>query len=60
VSLDGLSLLSVGFSSEAYAVLNFFAYFFLSRKKSMWGAGLAPIKYDIILFQLPIFKNEVL
>jgi len=37
VSLDDLSLPSVSFSSEVGGVLNFFAYFFVSRKKSKWG-----------------------
>ena len=32
--------------------INFFAYFFLSRKKSEWGAGLAPIK--IVHYFAPI------
>jgi hypothetical protein len=38
-SLDDLSQLSDSFSSEANTVLIFFAYFFLSRKKSEWGLG---------------------
>jgi hypothetical protein len=39
MSLDDLSLPSVSFSSEVGEVLNFFAYFFVSRQKSMWGMG---------------------
>ena len=42
MSLDDLSLPSVSFSSEAGEVLTFFAYFFVSRQKSMWGMGQSP------------------
>jgi len=38
-SLDGLSQLSLSFSSEAGAVLNFFASFFGSSQKMTWGLG---------------------
>jgi hypothetical protein len=42
MSLDDLSLPSASFSSEAGEVLTFFAYFFVSRQKSMWGMGQSP------------------
>ena len=45
--MDDFSLSSVSFLSEVGEVLNFFAYFFISRKKSKWGAGLAPIKNSV-------------
>jgi hypothetical protein len=43
-SLKVFSLQTTDFSSEVGEVLTFFAYFFASRQKSEWGAGLAPIK----------------
>jgi len=35
-------LTSRSFSSEAGVALNFFAYFLVSRPKSMWGLGQCP------------------
>jgi hypothetical protein len=35
---------NANFSSEAGAVLTFFAYFFVLRQKSNWGLGQSPIK----------------
>ena len=43
MSLDDFSFSSVSFSSEVGTVLNFFAYFFVSRQKSKWGLGQSPI-----------------
>ena len=37
VSFDDFSLLHASFSSEAGAVLTFFAYFLCQDKKSKWG-----------------------
>ena len=43
MSLDDFSFSSVSFSSEVGTVLNFFAYFFVSRQKSKWGLGQSPV-----------------
>ena len=52
VSLDDLSILNASFSSEVGGVLNFFAYFFVSRQKSKWGfRGKALVRY------MKIFKT---
>ncbi|OIP83989.1 MAG: hypothetical protein AUK44_03730 [Porphyromonadaceae bacterium CG2_30_38_12] len=59
MSLDDLSLTSASFSSEAGGVLNFFAYFFVSRQKSMWGLGQSPIYRIIKHNQVFSIKNKV-
>ena len=41
--MGDFSFSSVSFSSEVDTVLNFFAYFFVSRQKSKWGLGQSPI-----------------
>jgi hypothetical protein len=55
MSLDDLSLPSASFSSEAGVVLTFFAYFFVSRQKSMWGMGQSPKFKKFITIELNIF-----
>jgi hypothetical protein len=56
-SLKVFSLQTTNFSSEVGAVLTFFAYFFASRQKSEWGAGLAPTK--TLDYFIPITKKRL-
>ena len=54
----GISLSSDSFLSEAGTVLIFFAYFFLSRKKSKWGyRGKAPVQYILYIMRIIIILN---
>lgn len=56
---DDLVLLSVSFSGEAGEVLNFFAYFFVSRQKSMWGMGQRPSFKIIFYLSRFKFRNKI-